>query len=275
MIYGISNVMLSLNVISPFLGGFMIPGKPIGVMIFKVYSTIVLGQAQTYTQDMKLAHYMKVPPRITFFCQVAASIWAVFVQIAVMNWTLGTIPEVCTADQSSHFTCPNGRTFFSSSIVWGLIGPQRMFGKGSIYESFNWFWFIGAMLPILFYVVTRVVPSKHVRYLHAPVMLGAMAWLPPATPLSFSSWAIVGLIFNYGIRRRFKGWWTQYNYLTSAGLDCGLIICTIIIFFALTLPEVDVPQWWGNVKVFETLDATGAAIRKTVAEGQTFGPKVW
>lgn len=56
-------------------------------MIFKVYSTIVLGQAQTYTSDMKLAMYMKVPPRITFSCQVAASIWAVFVQIAVMNWS--------------------------------------------------------------------------------------------------------------------------------------------------------------------------------------------
>lgn len=106
-------------------------------------------------------------------------------------------------------------------------------------------------------------------------MLGAMAWLPPATPLSFSSWAIVGLIFNYWIRRRFSGWWTQYNYLTSASLDCGLIVATIIIFFALTLPEVNLPQWWGNVKVFETLDATGMAIRKIVSEGETFGPTSW
>ena len=87
--------------------------------------------------------------------------------------------------------------------------------------------------------------------------------------------ALVGLTFNYGIRRRFKGWWTQYNYLTSAGLDCGLIICTIVIFFALTLPSVDLPPWWGNVQVFETLDATGMAIRKMVAPGETFGPKVW
>ena len=28
------------------------------------------------------------------------------------------------------------------------------------------------------------------------------------------------------------------KYLTAAGLDSGLIICTIIIFFAITLPEV-------------------------------------
>lgn len=62
MILGISNIQLcmfllqpdyldiqltfaALNVISPFLGGYMIPGKPIAVMVFKVFSTITLGQA--------------------------------------------------------------------------------------------------------------------------------------------------------------------------------------------------------------------------------------
>lgn len=48
MIMAVSNIMLSLNVISPFIAGFIFPGRPIGVMIFKVFSTITLGQAQTY-----------------------------------------------------------------------------------------------------------------------------------------------------------------------------------------------------------------------------------
>lgn len=292
MILGIANIMLSLNVISPFLAGFMIPGKPIGVMIFKVYSTIVLGQAQTYTADLKFAHYMKVsifasvvtsvivdhrqvPPRTTFACQIAATVWAVFVQIATMNWTLSSIDEVCTKSQKDHFTCPNGRTFFSSSIVWGLIGPHRMFGPDSIYHNFNFFWLLGALLPVAFWAILRIFPSKKLRWIHAPVMLGALGWLPPATPLSFSSWAIVGLIFNHSIRRRFHGWWTYYNYLTAAALDCGLLIATIVIFLAITLPDVTVPQWWGNVKVFETMDSMGTAIRKTVADGETFGPASW
>jgi OPT family small oligopeptide transporter len=45
-ILGMTNIQLSLNVLSPFIGGYLFPGRPIGVMIFKVYSTIVLGQAQ-------------------------------------------------------------------------------------------------------------------------------------------------------------------------------------------------------------------------------------
>ncbi len=96
MVLAISNILLSLNVVSPFIAGFIIPGRPVGVMVFKVFSVITLGQAQTYSGDLKLAHYMKVPPRVTFWCQVIATIWAVFVQIAVMNWTLGNIPEACS-----------------------------------------------------------------------------------------------------------------------------------------------------------------------------------
>lgn len=131
-----------------------------------------------------------------------------------------------------------------------------MFGAGSIYQNFNFFWLIGACLPVIFYVLTKVLKLKFTRALHAPVMLGAMGWLPPATPLSFSSWAIVGLIFNHGIRKRFQGWWRTYNYITAAALDAGLIISTIVIFFAITLPDVTIPQWWGNVDVFNTVVST-------------------
>ncbi|EQL00422.1 small oligopeptide transporter, OPT family protein [Ophiocordyceps sinensis CO18] len=91
MVLAVSNILLGLNILSPFLAGFLIPGRPIGVMVFNVYSTVVLLQAQTYSGDLKLAHYMKVPPKTTFWCQVVATAWAVFVQIAVMNWTLGHV----------------------------------------------------------------------------------------------------------------------------------------------------------------------------------------
>ncbi|KAL3965293.1 hypothetical protein ACCO45_002297 [Purpureocillium lilacinum] len=275
MILAVSNILLSLNVISPFLAGFIIPGRPIGVMMFKVFSTITLGQAQTYSGNLKLAHYMKVPPRVTFICQVVATIWAVFVQIAVMNWTLGNIDGVCDNKQVSHFTCPNGRAFFSSSIVWGVIGPRRMFGVGSMYAHFNWFWLVGASMPVILYVLTKRLKISFFGHFQAPIMLGAMAWLPPATPLSFSSWAIFGLIFNRWIRRKWHGWWSTYNYVTAAALDAGLVLSTIIIFFAITFPGVKAPQWWGNVTVFETLDASYAAVLKTVPENGTFGPATW
>lgn len=89
--------------------------------------------------------------------------------------------------QSGHFTCPNGRAFFSSSIVWGqfslcqvhidilltiylgVIGPQRMFGPGAMYAQIQWFWLIGALLPVVFYVLIRLFPRSKLRFLNAPV----------------------------------------------------------------------------------------------------------
>jgi hypothetical protein len=89
--------------------------------------------------------------------------------------------------QSAHFTCPNGRSFFSSSIVWGqftlsqvytnisltinlgVIGPQRMFGPGGLYVQIQWFWLLGALLPVLFYVLIRLFPRTKLRFLNAPV----------------------------------------------------------------------------------------------------------
>lgn len=145
------------------------------------------------------------------------------------------LPTNLASDQPAKFSCPNGRAFFSSSIVWGVIGPYRMFGTGSIYQYFNVFWVIGAVLPCILYAVVKYGGrlSWIGRTLHAPVMLGAMGWLPPATPLSFSTWGMVALIFNHFIKNRFHGWWRQYNYVTAAALDAGLIISTIVIFFAI------------------------------------------
>ena len=47
MILAITNIQLckSAEIIQAAIADFMIPGQPIGVMIFKVYSTVTLGQA--------------------------------------------------------------------------------------------------------------------------------------------------------------------------------------------------------------------------------------
>lgn len=74
-----------------------------------------------------------------------------------------------------------------------------------------------------------------------------------ATPISYFSWIMFGLIFNYYIRNRWSGWWHNYNYITAAGLDTGLILSTVVIFFAITFPGVSAPDWWGNTAPFETM----------------------
>lgn len=61
MVQGVTNTQLGLNVLTEFMVGYMLPGKPIAMMLFKTYGYITMAQALYFLQDMKLGHYLKVP----------------------------------------------------------------------------------------------------------------------------------------------------------------------------------------------------------------------
>lgn len=75
-------------------------------------------QALTFVQDQKLGHYIKVPPRAVFWTQLVATTLAAFIQLLVKDIVFAIVPDVCSPNQRNLLTCPNIRTFFSSSIVW-------------------------------------------------------------------------------------------------------------------------------------------------------------
>ncbi|KAI1079611.1 small oligopeptide transporter [Whalleya microplaca] len=275
IVQAITNIQLGLNVLTEFIVGYMLPGRPIAMMMFKNYGYICMSQALYFAQDLKLGHYMKVPPRTMFWSQLTASIWSAIVQIAVMNWALGTIPNVCSEDQPDSYICPGGKVFYTASIIWGAIGPARMFSGGSLYSSLQWFWLVGAVTPVITWFLARRFPKSVFRYVNMPLIFGGSGQIPPATVYTYLCWGWVGLLFNHYIKRRFNGWWLQYNYITSAALDCGLVVSTIIIFFTLYLTSAQAPQWYGNVDAFNTLDQTAKAIKSVVPKGETFGPTSW
>jgi len=271
MIMAITNWQIGLNVITEFIIGYMQPGRPVAMMMFKTYGYISMSQALYFIQDLKMGHYMKVPPRTMFMAQAIAVLWSSVVQVAVFNWALGSIEDICSSDQKNHYTCPNANTFYTASVIWGAIGPSRIFSPGSIYSSMQWFWLIGAILPFITYFAARKWPRSGARYIMTPLLLGGTGFIPPATCYIYFCWGIVGYIFNKYIKGRYFGWWAQYNYVTSAALDTGLFICTLLIFFTLDLTNTNPPQWWGNVAIYNTMDATDTAVRKVLTNG-TFGP---
>ncbi|CAI4211109.1 unnamed protein product [Parascedosporium putredinis] len=275
IVQAITNIQLGLNVLTEFIIGYMVPGRPMAMMMFKNYGYICMSQALYFAQDLKLGHYMKVPPRVMFSSQLIASIWSAIVQIIVMNWALANIPNVCDLQQENDYTCPGGRVFFTASIIWGAIGPARIFSGQAIYHSLQWFWLVGALAPILTWVLARRWPRSIWRYVSTPLIFGGSGWLPPASVYIYFCWAIVGTIFNFFIKRRYTGWWLQYNYILSAALDCGLILSTMVIFFTLYLTSAQAPQWWGNSAAVSTMDYKGTSFKSFVPEGETIGPKVW
>jgi OPT oligopeptide transporter protein len=60
------DVQINLNILAQIIPGTLLPGKPLANMVFKSYSVQTLSEATNFIQDLKLGHYVKVPPRATF-----------------------------------------------------------------------------------------------------------------------------------------------------------------------------------------------------------------
>lgn len=161
---------------------------------------------------------------------------------------LGSIKHICHVDPSSGspWTCPNDHVFFDASVIWGLVGPQRIFGNLGNYGALNWFFLIGAIGPVIVYGLHRVFPSQRwIPMINLPVLLGATALMPPASTVNYNAWLFVGTIFNFYVFRYRKKWWERYNYILSAGLDAGVAFMAVMLYFSLTMENKRI-NWWGT-----------------------------
>jgi OPT family small oligopeptide transporter len=280
MIQAVTNFQIGLNVITELIVGFMLPGRPIAMMIFKTYGYITMAQAMQFTADFKLGHYMKIPPRPMFWAQVIATIIAGTVQLGVQSWMFTTIPDLCSSTQQDGFICPGTQVFGTASVVWGVIGPSLQFSKGQVYYSLLFFLPIGAICPVILYVISRRYPRSILNYLNFPLMVAGLGSIPPASAVNYVPWAIVGFTFQFVIRRWHFSFWAKYNYVLSAALDGGTAIGVMLVYFCLEFPLAGtigantIQRWWGNRVYMETADWQYVPL-KTVPAGERFGPSAW
>ncbi|KAH8895289.1 Tetrapeptide transporter, OPT1/isp4 [Thozetella sp. PMI_491] len=275
IIQAVTSQQTGLNIITEFIVGYMLPGRPIAMMLFKSWGYMLSYNALNYVSDMKIGHYMKIPPRSMFRAQCFAVVWLALVQVSTFNWILGNIPQICDADQPQGFTCPGATTFFNASVIWGVIGPRRMFGPGAIFSWINWFWLIGAVLPVIQYFVAKRYPRSIARYIFFPALFGVGGMIPPATVWYLTNWLLVGWFFNVFVMKRWPGWWSRYTYVLSGALDVGNAICLVLFALGLGLSGSVFPDWWGTLAPYETLDFLKQARTKTLAAGEQFGPTTW
>ncbi|KAI8869385.1 oligopeptide transporter 7-like protein [Ramicandelaber brevisporus] len=245
MIQAVTNQQPGLNIITELIFGYAWPGNPIGNVSFKVYGYISMTQAIALLADLKLGHYMKISPRQLFLCQSIGTLLAAVVQLGTAYFMMKNVDHVCDADwEGNQWTCPQARTFYSASIIWGLIAPQKSFNEQDYSAILHFFW-IGALLPVPFYFLQKRFPNSWVRNIHVPVILAASGFLPPAPPVEYTAWFVVGFFFNYFLKRYRSMWWEKYAFATSAGLDSGTAIAGIILFFAITFNGTTL-EWVGN-----------------------------
>ncbi|KAJ1956794.1 hypothetical protein GGI12_005210, partial [Dipsacomyces acuminosporus] len=242
IVQALSNQQPGLNVITEFIIGYGRTGDPIANVTFKVYGYISMTQALALVSDQKLGHYMKLPPRHVFVAQFVGTVICSFVQLAVAYWLMGSIDNMCTPE-GAPFTCRQANTFFSASVIWGLVGPARLFGNSSPYHPVLFLFILGALLPIPIWLYTRKFPNSWVQHIHTPLLFIAIGYMPPAPSHVYTNWFIGCFFFNYLWHKYYNRAWQRYAFALSAGLDCGLAISGIIVYYIFQ--DVKLPQWWG------------------------------
>ncbi|CZT53395.1 probable sexual differentiation process protein ISP4 [Rhynchosporium secalis] len=274
-VYAVANLSSNvLTVLGEIISGYLLPGKPIVMLIFKFYAYTGLSQAMNYASDQKLGLYMKIPRRTLFTAQLVACIIGSLTQNGVLLWMLGHIKGICDIDQPNGYTCPQGRVNFTSSIIWGAIGPSRLYSVGKQYSGLLHLFWIGATLPVItFYLKKRFPSNKFLRSIHWPLFFAGTGNLPPATGINYTTAFAVSFIFNKIIKSRYKAWWSKYNYILSASLDSGVAVSAIVIFFTVIFPGASL-SWWGNDVGSTTADGKGTPWKAIPASGK-FGPETW
>ncbi|KAL6184520.1 hypothetical protein ACLB2K_045921 [Fragaria x ananassa] len=221
-----------LNVITEYIMGLILPGKPIANVCFKTYGYISMAQAISFLSDFKLG-----------------TIISGTVNIGTAWWLLTTVENICREDllpAGSPWTCASDGVFFDASVIWGLVGPKRIFGSLGYYSALNWFFLFGAIGPLIVWMLHKAFPTQRwIALINLPVLLGATAVMPPATTVNFNCWIIVGVVFNYYVFRYRKKWWQRYNYVLSAALDAGVAFMTVLIYLSLSMNNKGI-SWWGN-----------------------------
>ncbi|KAJ3488271.1 hypothetical protein NLG97_g6228 [Lecanicillium saksenae] len=270
IVTAMTGIEVTLNVLAEFIGGMIVEGNALAMNFFKSYGYVTCAHALSFANDLKIAHYVKIPPRVTFAGQMLATLISTIVCTGVLKFQMD-LKNVCTENAPMRFTCPGPNTFFTASILWGTIGPIKVFGKDGQYGWLLMGFPLGILLVLLFWSLKKAMPNNRaIRQVHiVAAIAGTLNWAPysfsfawPAVPVAWFSWIY--------IRSRYLAFWSKYNFVLSASLSASIAISAIIMLFSVQWAEKEI-EWWGNTQINQGCEGKACRLY-TLAAGERFYP---
>ena len=131
--------------------------------------------------------------------------------MTTMNWQIDNIKGICEPDQPQKFSClASAHTLFTSSILWGTLGPERMYGSKGIYHATLYGFAAGAFLPIPIYLLSKWRYPRLRHVYTSAYLVGGLFWAP--MNLSYIIPALwIGYFSNVFIKKRYLEWWGSFN----------------------------------------------------------------
>ncbi|XP_048139094.1 oligopeptide transporter 1-like [Rhodamnia argentea] len=249
LIEATTGTYLGLRVVAELCIGYLYPGRPITSFTFPAYVQSTKMHALTFLAEFKLGHYMKIPPKSMFLVQIFGSLLSSSVKLGTAWWALTSVENICDKDKlpkGSMWTCPGIQNSLTDSLVWGGLGPARIFTSGS-YAKVYYFFLVGVAGPLAVWLAARAFPGKKwIRLINFPVIFMSASFLFPAQPVHYWTFFAVAGAFHLVGRRLAKGWWARHVYDVSNGLELGAAFFAVLLALCFGFSEVQGPYWWGR-----------------------------
>ncbi|KAF8007415.1 hypothetical protein BT93_K1428 [Corymbia citriodora subsp. variegata] len=229
--------------------GYSYPGRPISTLTFPLFLQSIAAQATSFLAEFKLGHYMKIPPRSMLLAQIVGALLSTFVKLATMWWVLASVKNVCEPDKlpkSSMWTCPGIQQALTHTMIWGGVGPARMFRPGT-YGNLYYFFLAGVAGPLAVWLAARAFPGrKWIRLINFPVLFSSAAYLLPVKAVHFWSFVTLTAAYYLVAWRVAKEWCARHAYDVSNGMDLGSSSFLVLQALSFGFTEKEGPKWWGR-----------------------------
>jgi hypothetical protein len=128
-LYALSNFQLPIGTTNELLYGLMVHAtgghkNPTGASVYGSIAGNAWYRAQLNLQDMKIGHYMHIPPKAVFFSQVFGSFLGIPINYAVIRWVLDTKFDYLTGekeDPTHQWTAQSIATNLTMGVQYVLI----------------------------------------------------------------------------------------------------------------------------------------------------------
>lgn len=230
ILYAVTGVVAVPTFVGEFIAGALTNGNAMSMVFLKSFGSNVTLEAIALSSALKIGHYSKLPPRIVFCSQIVATALSCIIAMAVLQFQL-SIEGVCTPDAPFRFTCRNVQPFRNTAVIWGNVGPSRLFGVGSLYSRSLAAFAAGPAVVLIFWALRKRFPKSSTLHYFNPLafIFGMTAWTN--TNLAFM-WpaVVVGAVSWLWVRRRYVAFWEKVT------TDTMIHAMSANLFYSTTTP---------------------------------------
>lgn len=253
-LYALSNFQLAIGTTNELWYGLMVNAvsgfkNPCGASTYGAIAGDAWYRAQLNLQDMKIGHYMHIPPKAVFFSQVFGSLIGIPIDYAVIRWVLDTKTDYLSGaqeDPTHQWTGQSLATSLTTAVQYVLVGPARLF-KGEIYRIVPYGFLVGAIAPVIIFGLHKLFPRAKFHLFNTTIFFSSLTIFYGNISTGYTSSFIGGFFVMFLAFRYRYDLWARWNYILAAAFDAGFNFNMLLIFLCFGAGKIiEMPNWWGN-----------------------------